>query len=67
MRMPSLVKIDKRFVNFPVFLGQGNFMAGNVVGCLEVANRTFEFFKMIGDIFGSHKFVPEYRTQQLAP
>lgn len=66
MRVPSLVKIDKRLIDFAVFLCQRNFMSGNVVGRLEVAARTLEFLKMVGDVFGGDEFVAENGTQQFS-
>ncbi len=57
--MAPLVKIDKGFVDFAVFLGQRNFPADIVVGDLQVANLAFEFLEMIGDILGRHEFMPE--------
>ncbi len=64
--MSFLVKVDQRFVDFPVFLGQRNFVPDGIVGHLQMANAAFEFLEMVGDVFGSPEFVPEERTQQLS-
>lgn len=64
--MPALVQCHERFVNFAVFLGQGNFMSGQIVGDLKMATAAFEFLEMVGDGFGRDKFVSEKRAQQPA-
>lgn len=61
--MSALVKVDKRFIDFTVFLRQRNLMARNVIGHLKMATRAFELLEMVGDGFGGHEFVSEQRTQ----
>lgn len=64
--MPFLVKADQRFVDLAVFFRKRNLMPGNIVGCLQVADGTFELLEMVGDVFGGDEFVPEKRAQQFA-
>ena len=64
--MPSLIEIYQRIIDFTMFLRQRNFMSQNVVGDLKMANGTFEFLEMIGDVFSGCEFVPEKCTQQSA-
>ena len=64
--MPSLVKVDKRLIDLPVFLRQRNFMACDVIGHLEMTAGAFKFLEMAGYVFGRDKFVSEDRAQKFS-
>lgn len=64
MRMPALVQINERFIDFAMFLSKRYFLSGGIVGHLKMAAFAFELFEMIGDVFCSDEFVPEYRTHK---
>jgi hypothetical protein len=55
--MSFLVKIDQRFIDFTVFLCEGNFVPDSIIGNLQVTDGAFKFLEMIGDVFGCLEFV----------
>jgi len=59
MRVAALVEIYQRFIDFAVLLCEGNLLANRIIRHLQMTNFTFEFLKVIGDVFGGPEFMSE--------